>query len=113
MAGRKKKISLEEAEEMLIETDPIILETDPKIKHKIRLGTTVIVTLPSFSRILRERQRRDLDRGSVKKFGQVCLEDGTILEISKSYTIPLTMEIKEMLKNGTLSGGSKVIREIA
>lgn len=113
MAGRKKKISLEEAEEMLIETDPIILETDPKIKNKIRLGTTVIVTLPSFSRGLRERQRADLDSGKVKKFGQVCLDDGFVLDVNRSYTIPLTMEIKEMLKRGMLSGGSRVIREIA
>jgi hypothetical protein len=109
MAGRKKKISLAEAEEMLIETDPIILETDPKIKNKIRLGTTVIVTLPSFSRILRERQRKDLDSGRVKKFGQICLEDNTILDINKAYTIPLTMEIKDMLRTGMLTGGSRVI----
>ncbi len=108
MARRKKKISLEEAEEYLMETDPIILATDPKMKGKVTLGTKVMIALPKFSRTLREMQREQFNSRAVNKFGQVVLEDGTVLDINKSYCLPLTSQIKNMLKKGMLMGGTKV-----
>ena len=108
MARRKKKISLEEAEEFLMETDPIILATDPKMKGKVKLGTKVMVVLPKFSRRLKEVQKKQLEAGEIKKFGELRLEDGKVLEINKSYIVPLTFEIKTWLKEGVLMGGSKV-----
>lgn len=107
MAKRLKKIKPEEAEEFLIDTDPAILDTDPRVKGKVRAGTMVSFMLPKFSRILGVMQRQQFDSGKVKNFGQIMLEDGTLIEPNKMYNLPLTYEIRNMLKRGLLMGGSR------
>lgn len=109
MARRKKKISVEDAEEYLMDTNPAILDTDPRMKGKVRAGTNVMIVLPKFSRPLRAMQREHFDSRKVKKFGDIMLDDGTILEPNKSYNIPLTFEIKKLLKAKILMGGSRTM----
>jgi hypothetical protein len=36
------------------------------------------------------------------------LDDGKILNINESYVLPLTFEIKKLLKRGILMGGMKL-----
>jgi hypothetical protein len=108
MAKRgRKKISVEEAEEYLMETDPVVLATDPRMKGKIHVGEIVTFMLPKFSRLLSAMMRSQLESGKVKKYGEIVLDDGTLLEINKSYSMPLTFQIKDMLKKGMLMGGGK------
>lgn len=106
MGRRNKKITPEDAEELLMETDPVILETDPKMKDKVVIGTMVNVLLPQFGKI-KGMQKRQFDDGVVKVYGQIKLEDGTILEPGKLHTVSLTGEIKRMLLTGYLMGGMR------
>jgi len=108
MARRKKKVALEDVEEYLVDMNPAILDSDPIMKGKLRVGTNVIVVLPKFSRALSSMQREQFKSGKVKKFGQIVLEDGKILDINESYVLPLTFEIKKLLKSGILMGGMKL-----
>ena len=107
MGKRKKKLTVEEAEEYLIDTDPAILDTDPRVKGKVRTGTMISFMLPKFSRALGAIQRRQFDGGKVQKYGQIVLDDGTLIEPNKVYNLPLTFEIRDMLKRGLLMGGSR------
>ena len=63
--------------------------------------------LPKFSRALGAIQRKQFDSGKVQKYGQIVLEDGTLIEPTKVYNLPLTFEIRDMLKRGLLMGGSR------
>ena len=108
MARRKKKVSVEDVDEYLVDMNPAVLDSDPIMRGKLRVGTKVVVVLPKFSRALKDMQREQFKSGKVEKFGQIALDDGKILNINESYVLPLTFEIKKLLKRGILMGGMKL-----
>jgi hypothetical protein len=108
MARRKKKVSVEDVDEYLVDMNPAVLDSDPIMRGKLRVGTKVVVVLPKFSWALKDMQREQFKSGKVEKFGQIMLDDGKILNINESYVLPLTFEIKKLLKKGILMGGMKL-----
>lgn len=108
MARRKKKVSVEDVDEYLVDMNPAVLDSDPIMRGKLRVGTKVVVVLPKFSRALKDMQREQFKSGKVEKFGQIMLDDGKVLNINESYVLPLTFEIKKLLKKGILMGGMKL-----
>ena len=104
---RGKKIALEDVDDYLAVNDPIILETQPERVNKISIGKKVHVTMPTFSKHLRAKQKIDFSEGKVKKNGNIKLDSGEELEPGITYTLELTRELKLMLLKGVLKGGGK------
>lgn len=94
----------------LINEDPFLKNNDPVDPTidptKEPIGAKVYVTLPRFSRKLREMMREQW-KNKETDVGTVRLPNGLIMEFGKTYLVELTPEIKKLLLDGVLMGGGR------
>ena len=111
MARDKKKITLKDIDDEVAEVDNLyMVVSDPDTKN-IPIGEYVYVNIPLYSRSTRFYRDDQFKKGLISKEqyndGCLYLNDRTILEMNKTYSVLLTPEIKDMLKRGILRGGGR------
>jgi len=109
MAPRKKKKPKDL--DSLMTDDPFLEAGDPvdptKDVTKEPVGAKVYVTLPRFSRKLRQMIKDQKEKG-ISDGQFLKLSSGLILEYNKTYLVELTPEIKKLLMDRVLMGGGRL-----